>query len=273
MGIMRGQMSESSQTGVYETTVGKQAVNETDPKKLLESIIATHSGDSRLRPNHHLFIIEQRYSSMVMGAHEEVAQYYQAMRSTLSAIEQAYIRAGKNLPDDKYPEDQMGIKFTLGLNHHYDDYKYHFVNNLRPWPESLEEAHNEAVKFLPNRKVGGGGSPAAFKRANAFAYGKGRGGGRGAYSKTGPGHKGKSTHGADSDSEKGSPVSPTPVNAANATPSPPGGNRRGICNNCNKPGHYSYQCTEEPQYWKEDPKHKSPQGRGTPPNTPGKGKL
>ena len=72
---------------------------------------------------------------MVMGAHEKVAQYHQAMRSTLSAIEQAYIRlsaieqayirAGKNLPDDKYPEDQMGIKFTLGLNHHYDDYKYY----------------------------------------------------------------------------------------------------------------------------------------------------
>ena len=118
MGIMRGQMSDSSQTREYETAVGKQAVNETDPKKLLESIIATHSGDSRLRPNHHMFIIEQRYSSMVMGAHEEVAQYYQAMRSILSAIEQAYIRAGKTLPDDKYPEDHMGIKFTPGLNHH-----------------------------------------------------------------------------------------------------------------------------------------------------------
>lgn len=60
MDIMRGQMSESSQTRAYETTVEKQAVNETDPKKLLESIIATYSGDSRLQPNHHLFIIEQR---------------------------------------------------------------------------------------------------------------------------------------------------------------------------------------------------------------------
>ena len=113
MGITRGQMSESSQTRAYETKIGKQAMNETDPKKLLESIIATHSGDSRLRPNHHIFIIEQKYSSIVMGAHEEVAQFYQGMRSTLSAIEQASVRAGKTIPDDKYPEDQMGIKFTL----------------------------------------------------------------------------------------------------------------------------------------------------------------
>ena len=141
------------------------------------------------------------------------------------------------------------------------------------------------MKFLPNRKAGGGGSPAVFERANAFADGKGRGGGRGGHSKMGLSHKGKSTSGghwvrdgADSESEKGSPVPPTPVHAANAIPSPPGGNRRGICNNCNKPGHNSYQCTEEAQggseeaHWKEDQKSTSPQGRGTPPNTPGKGK-
>ena len=146
-GYMAGQMSESSKNRTKETTVGNEASIEKEPRKLLQAILATHLGDSRLGADHHLFNIEQAYHALVMGPNEPLINYLQNMRSILSGIEQAYARAGREQPDDYFPEGQMGLKFTMGLNHHYNEYKSFYTNNLKPWPTNLDDAYSEAASW------------------------------------------------------------------------------------------------------------------------------
>ena len=84
----------------------------------------------------------------------------------------------------------MAIKFIMGLNHHYNEYKGYYINCLRDWPDTLDKAYMDAAKFNPYQKHAAGQSQAGFERANAFAAtgrgrggkgGRGRGRGRGGY--------------------------------------------------------------------------------------------
>ena len=76
-GYMAGQMSESSKNRTKETTVGNEASIEKEPRKLLQAILATHLGDSRLGADHHLFNIEQAYHALVMGPNEPLINYHE----------------------------------------------------------------------------------------------------------------------------------------------------------------------------------------------------
>ena len=116
-----------------------------------------------------------------MGPNDTLITFYQNIKSTLSGIKRAYTRAGEEDIDDYYPENEMTIKFTMGLNHHYDEFKGYNMNYLSEWPTSLEEAYMEAAKCNPYQ------SQAGFERANAFAA-TGRGGGRGGCAKNARGH-------------------------------------------------------------------------------------
>ena len=166
----------------------------------------------------------------------------------------------------------MAVKFVLGLNSSYGEFKSFFTNGLKSWPDCLEAAYQEAAKYNPKRAASN--SPAAMERANAFAMtGRGGKGGRGGYP---GGHKRKSApnakwvkDGADSSEGSSSSEKGSPIVANTSNKSPPAGYKRGPCNNCGKYGHLAYECRGEPadshdEYWK-DPGPRSPGGK---PNTP-----
>ena len=256
-GIMLGQMSESSKTRARETTMGQEAMTEQEPRKLLQAILATHLGDSRLGAEHHLFNMQQRYHMLKMGPTDTLVYYHQSIRSTLLGIDQAYIRAGRVQPEGSMPEMQKELKFTMGLNHLYEEHKNFFINGVKPWPQSLDDAYTSATKYIPKQRQQGGANAAA-ERANAFVmrHGKGGGGNRGG------GHESKSAPNAKFvryDKADGEADSKHSAYVAAAAPSP--GNKKfskkGTCHNCGEPGHYSYACTEPVQYWKEDGATKS----------------
>ena len=273
---MLGQMSESSKTRAKEVQAGVEAVNEFEPRKLLQAILATHIGDSTLGVAHQMFNITQRYNMLVMGPYDDLHMYFTNTKSALTAIQQAYEMAERGGLDETYPESQMAVKFILGLNNAYSEFRLFYMNGLKPWPDCLEAAYQDATRYNPRRAAGN--LPAAVERANAFAM-TGRGGrsGRGGYP---GGHNGRSApntkwlkDGADSleggKSEKGSPVG-----AYTAKKSPQAGYRRGPCNNCGKYGHLAAECRGEPadthvEHWK-DPRSKPPRGKLITP--PGKGK-
>ena len=188
-GIMLGQMSDSSKTRARETEIGEEATVEQEPRKLLQAILATHLGDSRLGAEHHLFNMEQRYHLLKQGPNDSLVFYHQSIRSTFSRIDQAYVRSGRVQPQNNFPEQQKGLKFTMGLNHIYDEHKNFFINGVKPWPQSLDEAYTSATKFIPSRRQSGGGG-GALKRANAFAMKSSKGQGKGGHeSKTTPNAK------------------------------------------------------------------------------------
>ena len=146
---------------------------------------------------------------------------------------------GRERLDELYPARQMAVKFILGLYNSYNEFKSFFTNGLKPCPDCLESAYQEAAKY--NLKKAAGNSPAAMERANAFAM-TGRGGrsGRGGYP---GGHKGKSAPNArwakdGGDSSEGSTSEEgSLVGAYTANESPPAGYKRGPCNNCGKYRH------------------------------------
>ena len=277
-GAMVGQMSENSKIRVKEVTAGIQAESEQDPRKLLQAILATHVGDSTLGAEHQMHNIQQRYDHLVMLSHEHLSTYLTNTKSALTAIQQAFEAAGRTGIDEIYPEGRMAVKFILGLNNYYSEFKNFYINNLKVWPDCLDEAYNEASKFKPTKLLNN--SPVAMERANAFSM-TGRGGkkgGRGGYP---GGHNGKSAPGArwvkdgadssdSTNSEKGSPTAAVYT----ATATPPKGYKRGPCNNCGKFGHLAYECRGDPadtvaQYW-GDEGGKSPGGKSM--TSPGKGK-
>ena len=249
-GAMVGQMSENSKIRVKEVTAGIQAESEQDPRKLLQAILATHVGDSTLGAEHQMHNIQQRYDHLVMLSHEHLSTYLTNTKSALTAIQQAFEAAGRTGIDDIYPEGRMAVKFILGLNNYYSEFKNFYINNLKVWPDCLDEAYNEASKFKPTKLLNN--SPVAMERANAFSM-TGRGGkkgGRGGYP---GGHNGKSAPGArwlkdgadssdSTNSEKGSPTAAVYT----ATATPPKGYKRGPCNNCGKFGHLAYECRGDP---------------------------
>ena len=114
-----------------------------------------------------MYVITQRYNDLVMGRHENLSMYLTSIKSALTAIQQAYEMAGREGIDELYPEGQMAVKFILGLNSSYLEFKSFFTNGLKPWPDCLETAYKEAAKYDP--KTAAGNSPAAMERTNAFA--------------------------------------------------------------------------------------------------------
>ena len=45
----------------------------------------------------------------------------------------------------------MAVKFILGLNSSYLEFKSFFTNGLKPLPDCLESAYQEAAKYNPPR--------------------------------------------------------------------------------------------------------------------------
>ena len=242
-------MSESSKTRIGEVLLGVEAGNEFEPRKLLQAILVTHIGDSTLGVQHQMYVITQRYNDLVMGSHENLSMYLTSTKSALTAIQQAYEMTGREGLDELYPEGQMAVKFILGLNNSYNEFKSFFTNGLKPWPDCLESAYKEAAKYNPKRAAGN--SHAAMERANAFAMtGRGNKGGRGRYP---GGHNGRSApnarwvkDGADSP-EGGKSDRGSPIGAYTANKSPTAGYRRGPCNNCGKYGHLGQSAEANPR--------------------------
>ena len=102
----------------------------------------------------------------------------------MTAIQQAYKMAGRGGLDETYKESQMAVKLILGLNNADSEFRFFYMNRLKPWPDCLEAAYQDATKYNPIRAAGN--LPAAIERAMT-----GRGGrsGRGGYPR---GHNGKS---------------------------------------------------------------------------------
>jgi hypothetical protein len=232
-GVMLGQMSENSKTRVRETVTGAKALDEHDPRGLLSAILSTHLGDNRLGADHNLYKVEQAFNLYSMQPGDHLPYYYQRFRALRSGVEEAYKRAGRNRQQTEdettFTKAQLALKFTMGLNASYAIYKNYYEDNIKPWPETLEEAFAEASKFSPRRTAAGNHEGA--DRANAFAT-RGRFGGRGGRGRGGRSredHQGRHTAGRSRDESPGASAY---------------GTRKGECHHCGAEGHYAYECKE-----------------------------
>ena len=150
-GIMLGQMSDGSKDLIRETEIGRNAYEAKDPLMLLRGAIQTHMSDSRLGAEQSLHKTQNLYNQLRMENHENVSFFYQKMKSSLSALEEAHTRCDNNPEQRMDDEPQRSIKFIQGLSSQYNEFKSFFENKLIAYPVTLDEAFTEASTFRINR--------------------------------------------------------------------------------------------------------------------------
>jgi hypothetical protein len=180
-----------------------------------------------LGAEHNLYKIEQAFARYVMEPGDTLQYYHQRFKAYLSGVQEAYGRAQIECPETAYRDVQLALKFTMGLNSSYSEYKQYYEDGLKSWPENLSDALTEAAKYKP-RGIGSG-NPNDMGRANAFTMrGRGKGRGRGRFSGRGRG----------TDSRAGSLGDYTGTHSGTQSEY---GTRKGDCHTCGE-GHYSFEC-------------------------------
>lgn len=260
-GIMLGQCSDKSISKIKQTDIGREALSELDPQKLLKAIYASHVDDSTLGGEENLYKIVQLHNKLWMGSSQTIDQYYQATISILAALKAAHEAVG-NDANQKMPDDiQQAMKFIKGLNEGYVIYKGYYADGLKDWPTTLVNSYDSAVKYVvkpplinPNhnnhnfnfvtntRGRNGGRSGGGGGRGNNGGRNKNDYNGYNGNSNynNGNGNNGNNRNNNDGINNKnnGNGNNNHLNNNNNGY-----GSRRGVCHTCGIFGHFSRECT------------------------------
>ena len=150
-GIMLGQISESSKDLIKETDIGRESFVDKDPLALLRGIVQTRMCDSRLGSDQNLHKSQLVYNNLTMQTSENVSLFFQKIKTSLSALEEAHLRCGNEPAQKMDDEAQQVIKFIHCLSTDYNEFRNFFLNRLLPYPTTLDEAFSEASSFRVRR--------------------------------------------------------------------------------------------------------------------------
>ena len=78
---------------------------------------------------------------------ETVSGFYQKMKSSLAALEEAHARCNNDSAKRMEDESQRTIKFIYGLSNASAEFKGFYENKLLPFPDSLDAAFTEASTY------------------------------------------------------------------------------------------------------------------------------
>ena len=208
--------------------------------------------NKRYGETYNIITAVRKFYNNEMTQHEDLAAYYSRCRTLLFVKNEAYRLADEDAPE--HTDEFHAVLFITALNSNYSDYINTFKNKVRPWPQTMADANQDAANFLMGRPVHGGAPPNSEKR-NVFAAGRGGRagsggrGGRGRGSSQGAEKGGYDTPGSDSTARAGTPYrdrEATPQRERSGTVHEYG-TRYGSCNNCGEEGHYAYECKKPPK--------------------------
>ena len=190
LGVMLGQMSQSSKDMALKSERGVEALDERDPLKLVQAIVSTHLVSSNTDPMLNYYHSETNYRERLrMGDQEPIENYFRRVQASLDSLIESATRAGH---EDKIPdEESQALHFIDRLSAVYGEFRHCVIKGILPRPESLEEAYRAAVNFGASRaRYFGSGSQREHHGVFAATTRGGRAG-RGAR-RPGPGPGGKS---------------------------------------------------------------------------------
>ena len=101
-----------------------------------------------------------------MYQNEDLAAYFSRCRTLLFVKSESYRIADEEEPI--HTDEFHAVLFVTGLNSNYLEYINTFKNKVRPWPQTMADANQDAANFLMGRPVHGGAPPNSEKR-NVFA--------------------------------------------------------------------------------------------------------
>ena len=154
---MLGQISEDFKATIRETVPGFHAMLMEDPLLLMRAIILTHLSDPKLGTEQNLLRVRMAYETVEMAPTDVLKYYYQRFKALRIGLEDT-MRAADALPELNAEltiqhERLAAIKFLNGLNAGYKHFVEYYEHNLKPWPDTLEEAYLEMSKVTPRKVV------------------------------------------------------------------------------------------------------------------------
>ena len=146
-GLMLGQMSPESIERVRQDAAGATAIDEKDPRALVQAIRATHytplSGGNAGKT---LYSALRRWNNLQMGESESVEAYKRRATSELEAVRQAAVAAEEEAAVPS--EGQATMHFIMCLASKYSDFKREFSRQrINPMPTNLQEAMDRVIEF------------------------------------------------------------------------------------------------------------------------------
>ena len=176
------------------------------------------------------------YETVEMAPNDLLKYYYQRFKALRTGLEDT-MRAADALPEMSpevtiQHERLAAIKFLNGLNAGYNQFVEYYEHNLKPWPETLEDAYLDMSKVTP-RKITqnppGKANILATTTTTAADSANGKNSGTPGYCRKSNGGRGRGRAGRTGYESTGY------------------GTRPGSCNHCHEPGHYAYECESNPE--------------------------
>lgn len=207
LGVILKHISRECVERVLETNDGKKAYENTDPLSFMKEMYRQLLGEGRVDNAQNLSLQRKRWACISQKQYESEFDYYGRAKAALEALKEAIIRTGVAVQDvsTRMPSEQENaVDYIRGLGPQYKDLKKYYMDNIKPWPTTLDEAHEQASKH--NTHVQGD-----FRKP---AAGDGREPAVGFFAKS------------DGRDPEQKPKDKSHI----------------ICHNCQKPGHYKNQC-------------------------------
>jgi hypothetical protein len=128
---------------IRETENGVKAINEDDPKLLLETIYATHCTDILQEDTMNAVKAEQAFITIKQGENEPVLAYRQRFEALKQAVKSTLVKNNEN-PDHRMPsEASQVVIFIDGLHNGYREFKDSFNDGESgscEYPKTMEDA-------------------------------------------------------------------------------------------------------------------------------------
>ena len=122
-------LGNDSLNRIRETENGTKAINENNPKLLLETIYATHCTDILQEDTMNAVKAEQAFITIRQGENEPVLAYRQRFEALKQAVKASLVKNGED-PELRMPsEPSQVVIFIDGLHNGYKDFKDSFKSN------------------------------------------------------------------------------------------------------------------------------------------------
>jgi Zinc knuckle len=214
---IKSNMGPDSLSRVRATENGRNAINNDDPKVLLQEIYATHNTDLLLDRAQNVVIAEKRFNAVQQGEQEELIAYFERFKALRQALSNALTNNEEDADARMPTEANQAVLFIIGLNATYRTFKRSFVDgtNTEGYPVTLAVAFERAQRASTDIIT--------YRRYNDYRgvfmaerNGRGSRGGRGGGRQSG----GRGYHGRGR------------------------GNTPRLCYVCRQPGHIAAQCPD-----------------------------
>jgi Zinc knuckle len=152
MGVIERHMSEDVKQRVRACDEGHKGYEEQDPLMFLRAVFQQLMSDDQTDSLMNVMKITEQWSNLRMQDYESEGRYYQRAKSILQALSEAYRRVDSDPKTQVLmPHPQMqAVQYISRLNSRFDKLKRYYIDKVREWPKTIDEAHLKAAEFIPD---------------------------------------------------------------------------------------------------------------------------